>query len=166
MTRGEVLGNTAAQRDSWETQIPSFCLISFEGQSINEVLPWNMKGSWKERENELSLNMKLRCQRTELIKIAVKVRRRNCVITYTSTLESCIINKRSWFAHLGAYFDLIDITETCWEDLIDWNIKINGYNLFRDNQMWERKEKGGTICQGMCFLFGDVCTRETYVLKY
>lgn len=38
MTWGEVLGGNAAQRDNWESQIPSLCLISFEGQSINEVL--------------------------------------------------------------------------------------------------------------------------------
>lgn len=62
---------------------------------------------------------------------------------------------------MGAYFDLIVITETYWEDPIDWNIKINAYNLRRNNQMWGRKEKGETICQGIYCLFEDVYTRET-----
>lgn len=57
---------------------------------------------------------------------------------------------------MGTYFDLIVITETFWEDPIDWNVKINAYNLRRNNQMWGRKEKGEAIYQRIYCLFENV----------
>lgn len=101
--------------------------------------------------------------RAELIKIRKKVRRRNFVIIYTSTLEACIINKknlncsfRNIFWPNWYYWN----TETCWEDLIDWNIKINGYNLFRNNQICRRKEKGEAICQEVHCQSGDTHSQQ------
>lgn len=60
MTQGEVLVDSAAQTTGSHRSHP--CASFLWRTGINEVLTRNTKGNWKERENELSLNMKLRCQ--------------------------------------------------------------------------------------------------------
>lgn len=164
MTRGEVLALQLRETTGSHRSHPCASFL-LKDRALMRCCPETCEEAEK-RENELSLNMKLRCQRTELIKIPTKVRRRNSVIFYTSTLEACIINKRS----LNCLFGSIFWPNWYYWSLLgrsDWlNIKINGYNLFRNNQMWGRKEKGGALYQGIHCLFGDICTRETYAVKY
>jgi len=31
-------------------------------------------------------------------------------------------------------YDIVVITETCWDDSLDWSVVINGYKLFRRNR--------------------------------
>ena len=47
-------------------------------------------------------------------------------------------NKLELLIHEGKY-DLIGITETLWDDSHDWNIAIEGYNLFKITEEIERE---------------------------